>query len=97
MKKVIVTAALLTTLGFTSFANNAKSPVYDKAANPTIGITIKNVHNGTEFYVKDKNGNVIKKGKVKNGQTITIETKDLKAGTYVFEILGDRKEFIVSQ
>jgi hypothetical protein len=96
MKKVFATAALLTTLGFHSFASNAKSPVYDKSANPTIGITIENVHNGTTFSIKDKNGSVIKRGKVRNGQTITIETKDLKSGTYYFEILGESKMFVVA-
>lgn len=94
MKKFIAAITLLLAISGTTLANKQRL-VYDRAANPTIGITIGNIGNGTSFTIKDQNGTVIRKGLVNNGSTINISTRNLKAGMYSFEILGDVTTFII--
>lgn len=96
MKKAIILSAVLFSSFVSSFASSTgKSLVYNKDANATIGITVDNVFDGTRFTVKDKSGNIVKKGSLKNGQIVNLSTKNLKTGTYYFEIMGSIQEFVI--
>lgn len=96
MRTFIATAALL--FGFmVSYAETGSKSklVYDRTLNPVISITVDNVQNNTGYVIKDKNGNVIKKGNINAGRTISIQTSKFRSGTYVFEMSGEAWEFVI--
>ncbi len=97
MKKLIAITAVLLSITVASYANfgNKNRLIYDRTVNPIIGITVDNIHNNTGYVIKDKNGNVIKKGSVSAGKTISLQTSQFKSGTYVFEINGESQEFVI--
>lgn len=97
MKKLIATSIVLLSCYAASFANlsNKNKLVYDRTVNPIIGITVDNIHNNTTYVIKDKNGNVVKKGNTNAGKTISLQTSSFRSGAYVFEINGDSHEFVI--
>lgn len=87
LRKSVIAATLALTLAASSFSTNAagNTLVYDRESNPTIGITVENA-TGANFTVKDKKGNVVLQGTVKNDKTFFIPTGKLGKGTYRFFI-----------
>jgi len=70
-------------------------PVYNKAYNRSIGITVANA-TGAEYVVKDRKGNIVLKGTVKSDKTFFIPISRLNAGTYHFYVGNySIQEFIV--
>lgn len=97
MKKFITTAAVFLSILATCYAGNGSKDrlVYDRAVNPIISITVDNINDNTSYVIKDKKGNVVKKGNINAGGTISIRTSRFRSGTYVFEINGEAKEFVI--
>lgn len=95
MKKFIAIIAVVSAIFSSTVASAQNKLVYDRSVNPIIGITVDNIQNNTIYVVKDQNGNVVKKGTVKQGGKIAIATNNLKSGQYSFEIMGDKYEFVI--
>lgn len=95
MKKFIAIIAVVSAIFSSTVASAQNKLVYDRSVNPIIGITVDNIQNNTIYVVKDQNGNVVKKGTVKQGGKISIATNNLKSGQYSFEIMGDKYEFVI--
>ena len=90
MKTLLRKTAIITTLALTlatSFKATAQEnkPLYRQSTNPTIGITVENA-TGRSYNIRDKKGNVILTGVVKNDKTFFIPTQKLGKGTYQFVI-----------
>lgn len=95
-KSAIVAASLLimATSVFNVLAQDTR-PVYNKAYNRSIGITVANA-TGAQYVVKDKKGNIVLKGTVKSDKTFFIPIAKLSAGTYHFYVGNySIQEFIV--
>lgn len=85
IRKSVIAATIALSLAATSFSATAKTLVYDKQANPNIGITVENA-TGATFTIKDEKGNIVLSGTVKNDKTFFISTQKLEKGTYKFYI-----------
>ncbi len=87
IRKSVIAASLALTLAASSFSAKAQTNtlVYDRENNPTIGVTVANAV-GASFTVKDKKGNIVLQGTVKNDKTFFISTGKLGKGTYKFFI-----------
>ena len=66
----------------------AQTLVYDRSANPSIGITADPNAIGHTYHIADNAGNVIISGTIKSDRTFFIPTKNLKEGTYQFSVGG---------
>ncbi|WP_157976839.1 hypothetical protein [Taibaiella helva] len=95
LRKTAIAAALLMTLTASAVQAQDNVPVYLKAANPSIGITVANA-TGASFAIKDQKGNIVLQGTVKNDKTFFIPTGKLNKGTYRF-VMGNLvlQEFII--
>lgn len=60
--------------------------VYDRSANPVIGLTTETDRPEQTYMICDKYGNRVMSGTVKPGKTLYIPTKNLKDGTYRFNM-----------
>src|SRR6218665_3689772 len=89
IRKAVVAASFVIAIAASSFTTYAQDNklVYNKSANPSIGITVENA-DGASYIVKDKKGNVVLQGKVKSNKTFFIPTTKLNAGTYQFFVAG---------
>lgn len=95
-KSAIITASLLL-IAVSVFNVQAQDtrPVYNKAYNRSIGITVANA-TGAQYVVKDKKGNIVLKGTVKSDKTFFIPISRLTAGIYHFYVGNySIQEFIV--
>lgn len=97
LRKSVIATTLVLSIAASSFSAQAQNNtlVYDKDLNPSIGITVANAA-GAAFTIRDKKGNVILQGTVKNDKTFFIPTGKLGKGTYQFFIGGLAiQEFII--
>lgn len=85
IRKSVIAATLALTIAASSFSAKAETLVYNRQSNPAIGITVENA-TGASFTVKDKKGNIVLQGTVKNDKTFFISTSKLGKGTYKFYI-----------
>lgn len=92
---VIAASLLLTFAAATPAIAQDNVPVYNKAANRSIGITVANA-TGASFVIKDQKGTVVYQGTVKNDKTFFISTGKLTRGTYRF-VVGSLvlQEFVI--
>ncbi len=95
MKKVFLIVSALLSISLASSASDKNTLVYNKTSNPVIGINVDLSQSNTDYIIKSVNGKIIKKGTVKGKQRITLNTQNLKAGTYIFELNGETQEFII--
>lgn len=96
MKELITTTAIiLASIACSKASVNENKLTYDRIYNSEINISVENVNNGTAYQVTDSTGKIIQRGKLKSKDKISIPTKNLKSGTYSFEILGNKQKFIV--
>lgn len=97
MKTFIRKSIIVLAIAASAFNTNAKSNmlVYDKAHNTSIGITVEHA-TGAEYIIRDKKGNLVLRGKIKNNKTFFIPTSKLNSGTYQF-FLGNMvvREFVI--
>lgn len=97
LRKSVIAATLLMTFAASAVPALAQDnvPVYRKAANPSIGITVANAA-GAGYTIKDQKGNVVLQGTVKDDKTFFIPTGKLTKGTYRF-VMGSLvlQEFII--
>jgi len=83
IRKSAVIASFLAVCA-TSFTTRAQEkPVYDKAFNTSIGVTIPDA-TGAGYTIKDSKGNVVLQGQVKSSKTFYIPISKLGAGSYRF-------------
>lgn len=97
IRKTLTAACFIIAIAASSFKSHAQDGklVYDKSANPSIGITVDNA-DGASYVVKDKNGNVVLQGRVKSNKTFYIPTAKLNAGVYQFFIAGTAlQDFVI--
>lgn len=87
IRKSVLTLSLLLTTVCAALQVNAQDdkPVYRKASNPSIGITVANA-TGAAYIIRDKAGNIVLKGTIKNDKTFYINTGKLDKGAYQFVI-----------
>ncbi len=96
MKALITTTVIyLAAITCCKASINENVLTYDKMYNTEINISVENINDGTSYKVTDSEGKVVQRGKLKSKDRISIPTKDLKSGTYTFEILGEKQKFIV--
>lgn len=97
IRKTIIAASFIIAIAASAFTSHAQDNnlVYDKSANPSIGITVENA-DGADYTVKDKKGNVVLQGKIKSNKTFFIPTAKLNAGAYQFFVAGTAvQDFVV--
>lgn len=87
IRKSAIAASLILALAASSFRAQAQDDklIYDSAHNSAIGITVENAV-GANYVIRDKKGNIIYRGTVKNGKTFYIPTVKLGKGEYKFQI-----------
>lgn len=96
MKALItITAIILASINCSKASVNENQLTYDKVYNTEINISVEHVNTGTSYKVTDSEGKIVQRGKLKSKDKISIPTKDLKSGTYSFEILGTKQKFII--
>lgn len=97
IRKSVIAASFVLAITASAFNTNAKNNtlVYDKTYNTSIGITVEHAA-GTEYIIRDKKGNIVLQGRIKNNKTFFIPTSKLNPGAYQF-LLGDMilQEFVV--
>ncbi|MFA6056646.1 MAG: hypothetical protein WC756_00500 [Taibaiella sp.] len=97
IRKSIIVASLVMVITASFFNANAENNtlVYDKVHNTSIGITVEHA-TGAEYIIRDKKGNLVLRGKIKNNKTFFIPTSKLNSGTYQF-FLGNMvvQEFVI--
>jgi hypothetical protein len=74
IRKSIIAASFVVATVVSSFnvnAGNNHTLVYDKAHNTSIGITVKHA-TGAEYIIRDKKGNLVLQGKIRNNKTFFI-------------------------
>lgn len=87
IRKTAIAAALFVAALASTFQANAQDEKlsYSKARHSAIGITVDNA-TGAAYVIKDKNGNIVLQGKIKNNKTFFISTAKLSKGSYQFVI-----------
>ena len=87
IRKTAIATALIFTIAASSFQATAQENklVYSKSNNPAIGITIGNA-SGASYSIKNKAGNTVLTGIVKDNKIFYIATGKLAKGTYRFVI-----------
>lgn len=86
IRKSVIAASFVLAIAASSFHAYAQDKlVYEKASNSVIGITVANA-TGAGYVVKDKKGNIVAQGTVKNDKTFFIPTAKLRSGVYQFFI-----------
>lgn len=87
MKTLLRQTALTLLLAAATLSAGAQNNklVYKQAANPSIGITVANA-TGTDYKIRDAQGNVVLSGTVKSDKTFYIDTGKLGKGNYRFMI-----------
>lgn len=91
MKTFIRKSATITVIAIAFIASAFRTEaqvnkwVYEKASNPSIGITVENAV-GADYIIKDAAGNTVLQGKVKSKKTFYISTSKLANGAYRFYI-----------
>lgn len=83
-RKATLLALLLAVTSVPLSARNGK-PVYQKAHNPHIGITVENAV-GAPYTIRNEEGKIIVSGAVKSDKTFFISTGKLAKGAYRFMI-----------
>lgn len=87
LRKTVLATALICTTALSAFSAGAQNEklVYSKARHSTIGITVGNA-TGAAYAIKDKNGNTVLTGKIKDNKTFFVSTARLSKGSYRFMI-----------
>ena len=97
IRKSVIAASFVLAIAASAFNTNAKSNtfVYNKAHNTSIGITVEHA-TGAEYIIRDKKGNIVLQGRIKNNKTFFISTSKLNSGVYQF-FLGNMilQEFVI--
>jgi hypothetical protein len=97
IRKSVITASFVLAIATSAFNVNAKNNalVYDKVHNTSIGILVEHA-TGVQYTIRDKKGNIVLQGKIKDNKTFFLPTSKLSAGTYQF-FLGNMvlQEFII--
>jgi hypothetical protein len=97
VRKSVIAASFAFAIAASAFNANAKNNtlVYDKALNTSIGITVEHA-TGAEYIIRDKKGNIVLQGRIKNNKTFFIPTSKLNFGSYQFS-LGNviLQEFVI--
>ncbi|WP_118949666.1 hypothetical protein [Taibaiella helva] len=87
LRKTAIVTALICATTLSAFSAGAREQklVYSKARHSTIGITVGNA-TGAAYMIKDKNGNTVLTGKIKDRKTFFVSTAKLGKGSYRFVI-----------
>jgi hypothetical protein len=97
VRKSIIAASFVLAIAASAFNANAKSNtlVYDKAHNTSIGIIVEHAI-GAKYTIRDKKGNIVLQGRIKDNKTFFLPTSKLNSGTYQF-FLGNMvlQEFVI--
>lgn len=77
VRKIAIAAAFILAVLTSSFNANAQEDnlVYERSANPSIGITIPNAV-GASYLIKNQKGTIVYEGKVKSDKTFYISTEN---------------------
>lgn len=77
------------------FGKAEQALVYQRAANPYIGITVSHAA-GQSYSIADKNGKIILKGRISSDKTFFVPTAKLAYGSYQFLVGGAvMQQFII--
>lgn len=85
LRKTAIVTALICATTLSAFSAREEKLVYSKARHSAIGITVGNA-TGAAYVIKDKNGNTVLTGKIKDNKIFFVSTAKLGKGSYRFVI-----------